>query len=465
FRSEHPEITTNDFVIDGVVDFGVMIGFNESISLYGNTDSLIVSNEAVDYGLGITVATTTESEAADTYTGDIYIDKTVSFQIFDAVYPIGVNIDSSIATSSEITVNGKFELTATSATSYAVGVEFDSDCSGKLIVDGAFTINSEYLSWGVYIYGQIIGDVIINGTFILNALNEASGVVFYGEVKNDVTIDGTFSINSDDVAYGVQFSNEIVSSTQNINGVFDIRSTTSNTIGVLFVHTDTGSFQNINGTFSIDTSCSDATTIYALQFGGTIAGKTTINGYFAVNSLGYSGGVYFATNTTGEIDINGIFTLNAGEGDAQGVVFGGGVSDVTINGAFVLYRDSSSSYSNFGVSFGSEPESIEGTPSFYSNSIDWGEWITWGGTENWNGVECATGGETPTGDGTLALKSLYNNQNPEAYDYSIMIIENADTDIAAFNGPYKTKLNAYVLTLPDSSIGKVWLTSILNQTW
>jgi hypothetical protein len=117
------------------------------------------------------------------------------------------------------------------------------------------------------------------------------------------------------------------------------------------------------------------------------------------------------------------------------------------------------------VSFGSEPESIEGTPSFYSNSIDWGEWITWGGTENWNGVECATGGETPTGDGTLALKSLYNNQNPEAYDYSIMIIENADTDIAAFNGPYKTKLNAYVLTLPDSSIGKVWLTSILNQTW
>jgi hypothetical protein len=152
-----------------------------------------------------------------------------------------------------------------------------------------------------------------------------------------------------------------------VGGNFSVSSSStyssgSSAIGIYFGSTASGSVQNINGNFSVSCAADVASGVY---FGSAAAGSTTINGNFLVSSS--SGvnvyGVHFGSTTAGSVTINGNFSI-----------FSGG-----------------SSSSAYGVRFGSTPWGTRsGTPTFYSNRADSGNWKTYGGTESWNGDQAGT---------------------------------------------------------------------------
>ncbi|GHU30702.1 hypothetical protein FACS1894166_00820 [Bacilli bacterium] len=88
---EVEHITTDDFVIDGIVNFGILVGFDENINLYGSSGSLmnITTTNVETYGIIVGSESPPEADH-DSYTGKMYISHSVSCNISASATAYGV---------------------------------------------------------------------------------------------------------------------------------------------------------------------------------------------------------------------------------------------------------------------------------------------------------------------------------------------------------------------------------------
>jgi hypothetical protein len=91
------------FTISGTVNFGILVGFNENVSLYGESGSLIDLTDQ-DTPLYEILVGSTESQN-NTYTGNMYIDETVNVHLTGSSTGNGVFFNN-IGQSSHVTING-----------------------------------------------------------------------------------------------------------------------------------------------------------------------------------------------------------------------------------------------------------------------------------------------------------------------------------------------------------------------
>jgi hypothetical protein len=212
-----------DFMIKGSINFGILVGFSENVNLYGEDDGLINLTNQDEDAYGVLVGSTDAEQ--DAYTGNMYIDGSVTANISSSNDAYGVSF--SCVAAGSITVNGSFLITADAGDAY--GVYFESTS-----VDSTQNIN---------------------GNFSVCSSSPASfGVCFLLTVFGSTTINGNFSVSAPDYAYGVYFDSTNVASTQNISGSFSISSTGASceAYGVYFPDTAAGS-ANVSGNFSIST--------------------------------------------------------------------------------------------------------------------------------------------------------------------------------------------------------------------
>ncbi|GHU30711.1 hypothetical protein FACS1894166_00850 [Bacilli bacterium] len=366
FRKEK-NITTDDFVIDGIVNFGILVGFDENINLYGSGGSLMNVVNQTTNAYGIVVGSISGTGSSISYTGTMNIDNSVHCNISSSADAYGVYFYSINADSAQ-TINGVFTISSSSNSSnaYACGVYFNSTAADSTqTINGVFTISSSNSSnayaYGVQFYSTVSGDITVNGVFTISSSSDSSnafahGVSFSSIVSGDITVNGTFTISSyssnslNADAYGVYFYSITVNadSTQTINGVFTISSSGS-VHGVHFQLSASSCDTTINGVFTLS-----ALTVTGVYFLPTMSGKTTINGVFTISASStttsvYAIGVGFLSTVSGDITINGVFTISSSS-------------------------SSSSSASASGVYFERTPSGkLSGVPKFCSNKIDSGD--------------------------------------------------------------------------------------------
>jgi hypothetical protein len=128
-----------DFIIDGSVDFGILVGFIENVNLYGENGSLINLTGQTVNTWGILVGST--SSGSDTYTGNMHIDKSVTANISSNDNACGVYFEPT-ATGS-ITINGNFSVFDPGSSGSASGVGFSSTVSGSITINGNFSVCSD----------------------------------------------------------------------------------------------------------------------------------------------------------------------------------------------------------------------------------------------------------------------------------------------------------------------------------
>ncbi|MDR0825683.1 MAG: hypothetical protein LBM72_00260, partial [Mycoplasmataceae bacterium] len=373
YAADH-NIEYGNFTIKGIINFGILVGFDQSVRLYGEASGTIRLLEQTTTSFGIVVGSETNPEG-NIYTGNMYIDNSLQCDISSSADAYGVYFNSTTASSTQ-TVNGTFTISSSKAYGSIFGVYFDSAAAGDIIINGIFTISSSnYVNAsGVYFNSTVTGNITINGIFTVYVSSPASyaiGVYFRSTTAGSITINGTFFIISSSTsaspagskAYGVYF-NSTAAGDITINGTFTISSSTPNgdASGVWFKSTAAGSTQTINGTFTISIS-SSYIRVYGVYFDYTAAGDITINGTFTISSSASANtnayGVLFSFDTASDITINGTFTIWSNANFASGVSF-----DYTVSGT------------------------KSGTPTFYSNKSDSGNWTAGGSViENWNGSD------------------------------------------------------------------------------
>jgi hypothetical protein len=291
FSDDNNNIT--DFIIDGTINFGILVGFNEDVSLYGENGSLINLTGQTQDTYGILVGST--AAGSDTCAGNMYIDESINANIISSNIAYDVYFDSAVAGTT--TINGNFSLSSTQAS--ATGVIFNKTTAGAITIDGNFSVSSSSSSaYGVYFGSTVAGSIQkINGNFSVSSTNGvACGVYFDSTTYRSTTIDGNFSISSENNAYGVWF-NSTIAGTTTINGNFSVFSTTAGAYGVGFDSTAAGSIQNVNGNFCVSSSGSGA---YGVRFDTTADGSTQdINGNFSITSNGMTYGVAFNSTASG----------------------------------------------------------------------------------------------------------------------------------------------------------------------
>jgi hypothetical protein len=139
-----------DFTISGVCNFGILVGFNQNVNLYGANGSVIYQFGGGDKGTSnglnadpaefeqaqaITVGSVQNpEEGPGSYTGILNIDKSVNV-ILHAVVAIGINV-YSCGDNSILTINGNFMIECVAAGT-GVAVQ-DINVGGTLIVNGNF---------------------------------------------------------------------------------------------------------------------------------------------------------------------------------------------------------------------------------------------------------------------------------------------------------------------------------------
>ncbi|GHU30715.1 hypothetical protein FACS1894166_00860 [Bacilli bacterium] len=254
-----------DFVIDGTIDFGILVGFDENIYLYGETDSLMDINVTTN-AFGIVVGSQIDPASTISYTGTMNIDNSVHCIIYSTVDAYGVYFHSNVV--GDTTINGVFTISFSSGSSAdAYGVSFFETVSGDTTINGVFIISSSISAYGTFFLGDVSGDTTINGVFTISSA-DVHGVLFVGDVSGDTTINGVFTIYANN-AYGTFFLGDVSGDTT-INGVFTIIS----------IYSPTG-----------------------VYFNSTISGDTTINGIFTISSSSSASasGVYFECTPTGEL--------------------------------------------------------------------------------------------------------------------------------------------------------------------
>jgi hypothetical protein len=167
-----------EFHISGTVNFGILVGFNENVNLYGENGSLINLTGQTGKTYGILVGST--ESGSDTYAGNIYIDKSISANIASSAsggFSSGVWIDSTASGST--TINGSFSVSSSGNSSGAYGVWIRSTTAGSTTINGNFLVSSESDAGGVWIESTANGSTTINGNFsIFSVYTSAYGVRF-----------------------------------------------------------------------------------------------------------------------------------------------------------------------------------------------------------------------------------------------------------------------------------------------
>jgi hypothetical protein len=213
------------FMIDGAINFGILVGFNENVNLYGGNGSLInlINQTQNTYGVLVGSANT----GSDTYTGNMYIDNSVTANI-------SAPADSGV----------RFNPTAVNDfRNSAFGVFFGSSTAGAITIDGNFSVYSSSGSSGVYFDSAVGGSMAINGNFSISGLGNSYGVYFDSTSPNSIlNINGNFSVSSDDAdASGVRSYSTAAGSTLNVNGNFSLIALYSEPVyGVYFESTVPG---------------------------------------------------------------------------------------------------------------------------------------------------------------------------------------------------------------------------------
>jgi hypothetical protein len=90
-----------------------------------------------------------------------------------------------------------------------------------------------------------------------------------------------------------------------------------------------------------------------------------------------------------------------------------------------------------------------GTPTFYSNKADSGNWISNGGTESWNG-----GTDGTTIDGVLELTQVYDTDDgtPADSHFSFLGVSNSQASPVDSKTEFNNILTAKFSLNPDSYI-------------
>jgi hypothetical protein len=393
--------TGDNFIIDGTINFGILVGLNQNVNLTGIHNALInCQNQAYQTTVGIAVGSLIGEDDYDyyTYTGNLLIDSSVSVNVDsslsaeDFYLGCGVMIPST-APDSTITINGRFD------------IEFGGD--GTV---------------GVYAMGYLLGDMIINGIFnIYSSSYQTDGILIGSTGGNSVTtINGIFNITIDneesmvigvDITYGAILDNSIII----VDGVFNIVTNGSTAIGVVTIATDPNSELNVDGVFKITSTNPSAEGLIIGVYLANSNSKTTIDGVFTIASLSafitsaiyiedanpesiqdISGiytissinmalGIYVANDFDSYMNIeDAIFTISSIDENVYGLGFDGMFSEdakLTINDQTLLDSDkdvvfalSSTQGECAGVIFSEfvEGATIEGTPKFYANTDDYG---------------------------------------------------------------------------------------------
>jgi hypothetical protein len=310
-----------DFVIDGTINFGLLVGFNENVNLYGENGSLIDLTGQTTDTYGILVGSIEAGQ--DTYTGNMYIDSSVTANISSSTNTSGVYFDSTAA--GTITVNGNFSLFASQPRSFDCGVYFDSVAVGS-------TQN-------------------INGNFWINYQNQTTSAVsdvWFDSVGVNSTqnINGNFSAFSGADATCIHFGSTAAGSIQNVNGNFAAHGGAGKGCPVGFASTASGSTQNINGNFS-----SGGRNASGVEVNAAAAGSMTVNGNFSFSTHDSPEGVRFLGTVSGTITINGNFSFQV----------------------YSLAGDNPVAPKAKGVDFMFTPSgTCTGTATFYANATDGG---------------------------------------------------------------------------------------------
>jgi hypothetical protein len=152
----------DEFYISGTINFGILVGFNENINLYGEGGLInVVDGDTDKYGI---MVGSTDS-GSDTYTGNMYIDESVTVKI------------SSVA-------------------GVCYGVYIDSQISGDTTINGNFYVRGNYYTTGVKLGSTGTNSTQnINGNFVLDSMNVGGvlyGVIFTSTVYGYTTINGNF---------------------------------------------------------------------------------------------------------------------------------------------------------------------------------------------------------------------------------------------------------------------------------
>jgi hypothetical protein len=219
------------FYISGTINFGILVGFDENVSLYGENGCLISLINQTEDTYGILVGSTVAG--SDTYTGNMYVDESISANIVSSGYAYGVYFNSTTSGSIQ-NIDGNFSV---SSEDFAFGVYFYSSAADSTQnVNGNFLVSSSYgNAYGVYFNSTAAGSAQnVNGNFSISGWDNANGVFFNSAGASSLTINGNFSIFSDDFAYGVYFNSTASGSIQNINGNFSISSSSGSAYGVYF---------------------------------------------------------------------------------------------------------------------------------------------------------------------------------------------------------------------------------------
>jgi hypothetical protein len=151
--AQENKISSTNYAISGTVDFGILIGFNQSISLYGIDDGKIeVTDSTSTHSCGILIGSVNSSDvpADNGYSGNLIIDHSLDISI-----------------------------TNTSANAISVGVEFYTISLGtNQLINGNFNISSAKEARGVDVNGDEFGEITVNGNFIVTGNTSACGVRF-----------------------------------------------------------------------------------------------------------------------------------------------------------------------------------------------------------------------------------------------------------------------------------------------
>ncbi|MDR3330215.1 MAG: hypothetical protein LBS76_02965, partial [Mycoplasmataceae bacterium] len=270
----------NFFVINGTVNYGILIDYDQSVSLYGINDGTIqlgTLSQPLAGGAVIGIAVGNIGSSSTPYSGNLLIDKSVVVNIYSSSTVFGIYFYSTAANSTQ-TISGTFTI---STDGIASGVVFASTVAGNTTISGTFTISSTSGSvYGVYFDSTVAGNTTISGTFTISSTSgSAYGVYFASAIAGNTTISGTFTISTDGVALGVIFYSTAAGSTQTISGTFTISSTDG--CGVYFVSTAANSTQIVSTTivfFAIADDTSNPFTGVGFEGSMTDDGSLTMTG-------------------------------------------------------------------------------------------------------------------------------------------------------------------------------------------
>jgi hypothetical protein len=344
-------INTSDFIIEGEIDFGILVDFDEDMNLFGDSQSLIKLGDQANpllYGecYGIIVGSVSRPVSSKcTYSGKMNIDNSVNVFInASSDFASGVYFEET--DNANIVINGVFTVSNILGQTYGVCSNASvatSVITSSVAVNGTFRINSNSSSAYGFCFFQenvIDSNIDTDGIFIINAYGEAVVCYFLAVTRSNVTVDVVSTVNGGAGADGVRVSNEVADkSTFNIDGVFMINSSTNAAQGVLLESIISSSI-SIGGVFTIEGNY-----IAAIYFSGGISDSNIdISGVFTTNNIGNSGDtlIDFYYHTTSFIkdsvlNINGTFVDNSSTG-VTGISFSDmlGVNKINVGAMFAL---------------------------------------------------------------------------------------------------------------------------------